>query len=159
MRRGLTWILCGVLITGLYCTDALAIVPAKPFPDRSEAVRRLIETLGTGREALLAVRLRDQSVVSGYVAETGTESFMVVDPGTGSAKSVPYALVARLHGYNLSSGAEVRAGAGVGSKLRSALASLLPARPPAVSHFSRTRTLIVGIIIGVVLAIVLVKTV
>jgi hypothetical protein len=159
VKQGLTWTLCAALLISTFCGDALALVPATSLPPRSARVRTRIAALGSGPEALVAVRLADRSVVSGYVGETGPESFLVVDPATGTGKTVEYAQVVRLHGQNLVSGAEVQDGGGIRTKVLGALAVLLPARPAPVNHFSATKTLIVGIAIGIVLAVVLAKTV
>jgi hypothetical protein len=147
------------MVIGLCGGDAAAIAPATPLSSHSLHTSKLVKALGSGPDAALAVRLFDRSVVSGYVAEAGPESFVVVDPATGSSRSIPYAAVIWLSGFNMVSGTEVHQGTGFGAKVRGTLAYLLPARPAPASHFSTTKTLIVGIVIGIVLAIVLAKTV
>ena len=76
-------------------------------------VKEKIRTLGTGPDALIEVKLRDNTRLKGYVSEAGNESFVIVDSNTHDAETIPYPQVKKVKGHNLSSGAKIAIGAGI----------------------------------------------
>jgi hypothetical protein len=77
--------------------------------------------LGTGRNARVEVKLKDNSKLKGYISEAGADSFTVVDLETGSPSTMAYADIAQVKekGNGLSGrtkliiGAAVAAGTGI----------------------------------------------
>ncbi len=57
----------------------------------TEKIRTKVEKIGVGPNARVAVKLRDNSQVQGYIAESNQDSFTVVERNTSSSKSVSYA--------------------------------------------------------------------
>ena len=62
----------------------------------SEKARAAVLQMGTGETARVEVTLRDQSKVSGYISESGQDSFKVTDPKTNSSETLRYADVAKV---------------------------------------------------------------
>ena len=78
-----------------------------------EKVKAGVAKLGTGKDALVKVKLRNGTKLSGYIRETNDNSFVVVDAKTGEATTVPYPQVKQAKGNNLSGGAWFAIGVGV----------------------------------------------
>ncbi len=160
MWRILTWVLCAALVESLLCADAFAIrKDSTPSPRKAAHLSSLTERLGSGNEALIAVRLRDNAIVAGYIREAGPDSVSITDPQTGETKIVSYDQVTRLHGVNLITGVQVHDGGGVKAKLASALRYVVPGRGVQSNSFAGTTLLIIGIVIGILIAVVVAKTV
>ncbi len=159
MKRAFVWVLCFLLFETMLAADAFAIrLEHPPAPPKPTHIGNLIDRLGTGTDAVVAVRLRDKSVAAGYVAETARGYFVVVDPQTGRERTVAYAQVERLQGYNLTTGAEVHQGVGWRAKLVRTIAHLSPRpHPQANSLTGGEKTLLIGIAVGILLAIILAK--
>jgi hypothetical protein len=85
LKRVSTIVLCGLLFETMLAADAWALQPVRPIASRQAArVQNAVERIGTGTNALVAVRLRDKSVVSGWIKDVGVDSFRVVEPQTGT---------------------------------------------------------------------------
>jgi preprotein translocase subunit SecF len=67
-----------------------------------EKVRINIQKLGTGPDAQVEVKLKDNTKTKGYVSEANDEQFTVVDKNTGQSTSIPYPQVKQIKGNNLS---------------------------------------------------------
>lgn len=63
------------------------------FADKSRAK---VEKLGTGHNARVEVRLRDNTVVKGYIGAAEQESFTVTDNKTGVTRTIAYADVSEV---------------------------------------------------------------
>lgn len=151
-------VLVGLFIL-LWCGSAFAVEPNVPAaPANVRHLNQLIQKLGTGQDALVAVRLKDKSAVAGYVSEAGPDYMILVNTKTGEETRVDYAQVDRMQGYNLETKTEVHQNTGIRSKLvRFATWGWPGHQIPKNSFFGGT-ALIVGIVIGIILAIVLAKT-
>lgn len=161
LKRVFTIVLCGLLFETMLAADAWALQPVRPVASRQTArVQNAVERIGTGTNALVAVRLRDKSVVSGWIKDVGVDSFRVVEPQTGTEATVRFLDVSRLAGANLVSGDTVQVGDGIRAKLaKVAVANILvPGRHPTSNGFANTTLLIIGIAIGILIAIVVAKT-
>ncbi len=158
MKRLLVWTLCFALVETVFAADAFAIRRTESGSKNDTRISKLLLRLGPGRDSLVAVRLQDKSVVTGFLDEAGSESFVVVDADSQVKHTVAYAQVARLQGYNLVTGVEVHHGLGIRGKIAAVFKYLLPSqRVPANSLTAGEKTLIIGIVIGVLLAIILAK--
>ena len=76
----------------------------------TQKVKDGISRLGVGKEALVEVKLRDNTRLGGYVSEAGADSFDVVDVKTGKKSTLAYADVIQLKGNHRSTGAKVAIG-------------------------------------------------
>jgi hypothetical protein len=79
-------------------------------------VRTQIAKLGTGKDALIRVELRDKTKLEGYVSEIGAESFIVTNKA-GMATTVAYPQVGKVKGNNLSTGTKIAIGIGVAAAI------------------------------------------
>ena len=109
---------CSVLLSALLlqaaAVPAFAGTEAEKEARRAEKVRAQVVKLGTGKDALVRVELRDKTKLEGYVSEVGAESFVVTDK-TGKATTVAYPQVGKAKGNNLSTGAKIAIGIGIGA--------------------------------------------
>ena len=110
-----------IALTGLLVV-ALVSVPtasASAKPDKqtrlTEKVKAGIFKLGTGKESLVALKLRDKKVLVGYISEAKDESFVVLDPKTGTSSPVAYSDVTQVKGHNLGTGAKIAIGVAIGA--------------------------------------------
>jgi hypothetical protein len=108
----LAW-LSFTLILGVNVADART--KAEERARFANKVKLNIARLGTGNQALVAIKLRDRSKVSGYISEAGSESFTVVHPKFGTTSTVSYVDVAQVKGHNLSTGAKIAIGIAIGA--------------------------------------------
>jgi len=94
--------------------NAFAATNAEKDARRAEKVRTQLAKLGTGKDALVRIELRDKTKVEGYLSETGADSFTVTDR-EGKATTVAYPQVRKARGNNLSTGAKIAIGIGIGA--------------------------------------------
>ena len=121
---------CSVLLSALLLQaaafTALAKSGAEKESKRAEKVRAQLAKLGTGRDALVRLELRDKTRLGGYVSEAGPESFVVVNEA-GAATTVAYPQVVKARGNNLSTGAKIAIGIGIGAGITLLIALLIAA--------------------------------
>ena len=80
-----------------------------PRPGSAKSKARL----GTGKDALVRVELRDKTRLEGYISEAGADAFAVTG-ADGKTTTVAYPQVRRAQGNNLSTGAKIAIGIGIG---------------------------------------------
>ena len=109
MFKKLLTITLVTLVVQLTCvkTTVLAHGTAEKEARFAEKVKAGIAKLGTGKDALVKVKLRDGAKLDGYVSEASESSFVVVDSKTGTATTIPYPQVKQVKGNNLSTGAKI----------------------------------------------------
>ena len=61
-----------------------------------EQVRAKIQRVGTGRDARIEVRLRDNTKLKGYVSEARDDSFTLTNSKTGATQTVAYTDVTKV---------------------------------------------------------------
>jgi hypothetical protein len=110
--------ICSVMLSALLLQAAALPALANGGPDkeakRAEKVRTQLAKLGTGKDARVRVELRDKTKLEGYLSEAGAEEFAVTDDA-GKTTAVPYKQVSKAKGNNLSTGAKIAIGAGIGA--------------------------------------------
>ena len=79
----------------------------------AEKIKANVLKLGTGESTRVKVKLRDQAKLEGYISNSGTETFTVINRKTGVATTVAYPDVKSVQGNNLSTGAKIAIGVGV----------------------------------------------
>jgi hypothetical protein len=118
--KNLSLFLCGALLLSL-CSAPSTLAKTGTEKDAAWAakVKAGVGRLGTGKDAVVAVKLRDKRKLTGYVSAFGDESFVVADAKTGAQTRVPYGDVSQVKGNNLSTGATIAiaVGAAVGATL------------------------------------------
>ena len=113
MKRICSVVLAALLLQSV-AVPAFAKSDAGKEARRAEKVRTQLAKLGTGRDARVRLELRDKTRLEGYISEAGAESFVVTDSG-GRATTVAYPQVSKAQGNNLSTGAKIAIGVGIGA--------------------------------------------
>ena len=112
--------ICSVVLAALLlqsaAVPAFAKTEAEKEARRVEKIRAQLAKLGTGKDALVKLELRDKTRLEGYVSEAGAESFVVTDRA-GKATTVAYPQVGKARGNNLSTGAKIGIGIGIGAAI------------------------------------------
>ena len=112
--------ICSVVLAALLiqsvAVPAFAKSDAGKEAKRAGKVRTQLAKLGTGKDALIRLELRDKTKLEGYISEAGAESFVVTD-SAGKATTVAYPQVGKAQGNNLSTGAKVAIGVGIGAAI------------------------------------------
>ena len=108
---------CSVILSALLlqaaAVPAFAGTKAEKEARRAEKVRAQVVKLGTGKDALVRVELRDKTKLEGYVSEVGDESFVITNKA-GVATVVTYPQVKKAQGHNLATGDKIVIGMGIG---------------------------------------------
>ena len=76
-------------------------------------VKAGITKLGTGKDAKVQVKLKDGTMLKGYVSQINETNFVVVDEKTSAPTEIPYPNARQVKGNNLSTGAKVAIGLGI----------------------------------------------
>ena len=108
---------CSIALAALLvqaaAVPAFAGTKAEKEARRAEKVRTQLAKLGTGKDALVRVELRDKTKLEGYVSEVGDESFVITNKA-GVATVVTYPQVKKAQGNNLTTGEKIVIGVGIG---------------------------------------------
>jgi hypothetical protein len=89
-RRTLAIMLSGLLLLTAFGFHA-AIAKSLDDEQATEKTRTKVLKMGVGVNARVAVKLRDNTQLNGYIGDAGQDSFTVVERGTGSSKTISYA--------------------------------------------------------------------
>ena len=109
-------VMLSALLLQAAAVPAFAKTNAEKEAKRAEKVRTQIAKLGTGKDALVRIELRDKTKLEGYVSEAGAESFVVTNRA-GVATTVAYPQVVKAKGNNLSTGTKIAIGIGVAAAI------------------------------------------
>ena len=112
MLKKIFTVIISALLLQAAAAPAFAGTSASKDAERAEKVRAQFAKLGTGKDALVRVELKDKTKIEGYLSEAGADSFTVTNR-EGKATTAPYQDVKKAHGNNLSTGAKIGIGAGV----------------------------------------------
>lgn len=110
----LTMVLAGLLIQAICVQPASATSKEEKQALRTEKVRSGILRLGVGSDARVAIKLRDDVKLAGYISEAKDDSFVITDMKTRTATTVAYGDVSQVKGQNLGTGAKIAIGIGIG---------------------------------------------
>ena len=109
---------CSAILSALLlqaaAVPAFAATSAEKEARRAEKVRTQLAKLGTGTDARIRVILRDKTKLEGYISEAGADTFAVTDHA-GKTTTVAYPQVVKAQGNNLSTGAKIAIGVGIGA--------------------------------------------
>lgn len=89
-RRTFAMMLSGILLVTAF---GLQHVRAQSANDRqaAEKIKSKVQQIGVGGNARVEVKLRDSTLLKGYINSADQDSFTVFDSKTGSSKTVAYA--------------------------------------------------------------------
>jgi len=112
----MTRLLSAILIAAIFSTGAMTsfgqVSPTKQ-EKKAAKVKSNIQKLGTGEKVRVKVKLYNDTVYKGYLAEANADDFVVVDRSGGS-NTIKYAEVDSIGGSDLSTGAKIAIGVGIG---------------------------------------------
>ena len=114
LKKLFTVALGGLLIQAVCLQPAFSASKAEKQSQRLERVRAGILKLGVGTNARVAIKLRDNVKLAGYISEARDDAFIVTDMKTGMATTVDYGDVTQVKGHNLGTGAKIAIGIGIG---------------------------------------------
>lgn len=106
-------VLVALFLNLSYPSPALAGSSLEKEARFTQKVQKEIAKLGTGPNARIELKLRDNTKLKGYVGEVGAHSFVVIDEKTGSATTVTYPQVKQVRGNNLATGWKIAIGIGI----------------------------------------------
>lgn len=113
-KKILTIVLAGLLIQAVCVQAASATSKEEKQVQRVEKVRAGLLNLGVGPDARVAIKLRDNVKLAGYISEAKDDSFVVTDLKTHAATTVAYGDVTQVKGNNIGTGAKIAIGIGIG---------------------------------------------
>lgn len=113
-KRILTIVLAGLLMQAVCVQPISAASKEEKQAGRSEKVRAGILKLGVGTDARVAIKLRNDVKLAGYISEAKDDSFVVTDLKTRAATTVAYGDVTQVKGQSIGTGAKVAIGIGIG---------------------------------------------
>jgi hypothetical protein len=126
LKRVLAMMLVSLLVNAVI---SVQLTSASSKPDKqtkfTEKVRLSVARLGVGNKALVEIRLRDKSKLTGYISEANQTHFVVTNEKTHASVPVDYTDVTKVNGHNLSTGAKIGIGIAVGFALTVAVIFLL----------------------------------
>jgi hypothetical protein len=106
-KKFLTMVLAGLLIQAVCVQPAFASSKEEKLAQYTESVRAGILKLGVGPDSRVAIKLRNNVKLSGYISEVKDDSFVVTDLKTRAATAVAYGDVAQVKGNNISKGVTI----------------------------------------------------
>jgi hypothetical protein len=90
--------------------SAFAETKAEKDAKFADKVKTNVTKLGTGKDVLVEVKLRDKTKLKGYVSRINENGFVVVNEKTGAATEVSYSNAKQVKGNNLSNGVKIALG-------------------------------------------------
>jgi len=115
MFKKIVAIALAVLLIQTFClSTASAASKEETQAQRAEKVRAGILKLGVGPEARVALKLRGNAKLAGYISSASEDSFVVTNLKTGDTATVAYHDVSQVKGNNLSTGASIAIGIAIG---------------------------------------------
>jgi len=103
-----------LLIQTVCLQKASASTKEEKAAQRTEKVRSGILKLGVGPDARVALKLRNNAKLAGYISSANDDSFVVTNLKTGNSATVAYHDITQVKGNNLSTGASIAIGIAIG---------------------------------------------
>lgn len=80
-----------MVLIGLVSNLMVFAGTGKTRQDQTQKVKAKIAKLGTGSDVRVTVKLKDGRKINGYVSETKSDNFILLDFKTGNATEIKYA--------------------------------------------------------------------
>jgi hypothetical protein len=112
-KKYLTLIIAVLVLNLSLSASVFAGTKEEKMAKLADKVKTNIAQLGTGKDARIEVKLRDNTKLKGYISQINENGFVVVDFKTGNASEVPYSNAKQVKGNNLSTGVKIAIGIGV----------------------------------------------
>ena len=95
LKRTIAIMLAGILLSVAFGFQPVHAQTGKDDQLAAKA-RADISKSGTGKDARVEVRMRDDSRLKGYISEAGQDTFTITDAKTGASRTVAYADVSQV---------------------------------------------------------------
>ncbi len=112
-KKYLTLILAVLVLNLSFSAAVFAGTKEEKMAKLADKVKTNVTKLGTGKDARIEVKLRDNTKLNGYVSQINENSFTVVDDKTGNTNDIPYSNAKQVKGNNLSTGVKIAIGIGI----------------------------------------------
>ena len=112
IKRSISILLSLVFIVTLGTPAAAQANPTK-LEKRAAEVEKEVKELGTGQSVKVKAKLYTGTIVQGYLSQANATDFVVVDSANNQT-TVQYSDVRSIGGGNLSTGAKIAIGVGLG---------------------------------------------
>ena len=110
IKQCLTMILVGLM----FCGVNFSTIFAQPTTDNTlEKIKTDVSRRGTGEKSKVVVKLKNGTNLKGFIAQTGEDSFDLVDSRTKQTSAIAYRDVAQVKKQGLSTGAKIAIGVGI----------------------------------------------
>lgn len=97
-----------MVLIGLVSNLMVFAETGKTRQDQTQKVKAKIVKLGTGSDVRVTVKLKDGRKINGYVSETKSDNFILLDFKTGSATEIEYSDVKSVkRNHDLSKGTAI----------------------------------------------------
>ena len=113
-KRIIAAVLTALLMQTVCLGTASATSKEEKQAQRVEKIRAGILKLGVGPDARIALKLRDNVKLAGYISSVNNDSFAVTSLKTGKTATVSYPDVTQVKGNNLGTGASIAIGIAIG---------------------------------------------
>ena len=116
LKKHLPLLLVAMLLSHVFAGPIFAVpTPGETDVQRTAKMKAAVARRGTGEKSRVTVKLRDGAKLKGYITQTGEDSFVLTDSGTGQMSTVSYRDVAQVKGRGgLSTAAKIGIGVGIG---------------------------------------------
>ena len=99
-EKFLSLALAGLVTSMITSVPASAQSQAARDPQQAEKVKAKVTKLGTGKQARVEVKLKDNIRLKGYIGEIAEKRFTLVDPKHGTVTPIPYEQVQQIKNTN-----------------------------------------------------------
>ena len=113
MKRTVAFLLSALALHLFVIIPAVAQSAADKQANTAK-IQQKVRALGIGERVKITAKLYDGVKHKGYVREASEDSFVIVDK-TGAPQVVRYADVKSVSGHNMSTGAKIAIGIGIGA--------------------------------------------
>ena len=115
MKKLLSMVIACLVLSAVSVRPVAAASKADKEARFAAKVKTGIEKLGVGRDTRVEIKLRDKTRLKGSISETSENGFVITDPKTGASNTVAYTDVSQVKGNNMSTGAKIAIGIGIGA--------------------------------------------
>ena len=124
-RKVITLILTVLLFTTASVNVAFANSNKEKEARLATKVKEGVRKLGVGKDAQVAIKLRDKTKLKGNISEAGEDSFVVIDAKTGESNTITYPSVKQIKGNNHSLGVKIAIGVAIAAAIIVAIVILV----------------------------------
>jgi hypothetical protein len=113
LKKYLSLLLVILIFNLTFSTSIFAATKEDKEARFAEKVKTNIGKLGTGKSALVKLKLKDKTKLEGFISAANDKTFTVTSLKTGTPTVVDYSQVKTAKGNNLSTGAKIAIGVGI----------------------------------------------